>query len=290
MRPNIEAQIRLRALFDLGVDYRKGGFLSRALTAFQEVVAEDPTKVETLEEIERLYEEMKDWDNAYATRQKIAKLVEGEHQNILAHHMVELGKIHQQKNELSKAKTCFNKAISVNAECLDAYLHLGDLFFTKKEYKKAISSWKAVVEIAPQFTFLAFRRLEGAYSKMKNLAPVEAFLEECAKLDSDAFTHLALARYLFNKDDFDGALREVDSAIELDPSFWEARRFKGEILLSEERDSEALMAYKDLLEHLNVPYLKFQCTHCGIEPSDLQWQCPQCKKWDTIALIESREV
>ena len=53
-------------------------------------------------------------------------------------------------------------------------------------------------------------------------------------------------------------------------------------------DYEALNAYKDLIRHLHVPYLKFQCANCGFNPKDLQWQCPQCRKWDTIDFIDSR--
>jgi lipopolysaccharide biosynthesis regulator YciM len=171
---------------------------------------------------------------------------------------------------------------------VDAYLHLGDLHFYRQEYKKAIGTWKKVVQVAPRFTFLAYRRLEGAYARMENLKPVEDFLKECAQYNSDAFTRLALARYLYNEQDHEGALKELESALALDPSFWEARRFMGEILLEKEKEGDALAAYKDLISHLNVAYLKFQCGNCGFKPDDLQWQCPQCRKWDTMDFMDSQ--
>ena len=123
---------------------------------------------------------------------------------------------------------------------------------------------------------------------MENLKPVEDFLKESAQFNSDAFTRLALARYLYNEKDYDGALKELESALDLDPSFWEARRFMGEILLANDRNGEALGAYRELIAHLNVPYLEFQCSNCGFRPADLQWQCPQCRKWDTISFLDSR--
>lgn len=287
LRPTIDKQIALQALFDLGLDYRKGGFLNRALSTFQKVGQKDPTNVKALQEIERIYEELKDWENAFLTRQKISRLAKGDHGHILAHHLVEGGKVHQQRGELSEANSSFNKAISTHKECVDAYLHLGDLYFANQEYKKAISTWKKVVEKVPQFTFLAYRRLEGAYSRMQNLKPVENFLKECSELNSDAFTHLALARYLYNENDIEGALTEISSALELAPTFWEARRFKGEILLAQGKEDEALAAYRELIQQLSMPYLRFQCKQCGFLPKELQWQCPQCKNWDTIDLINS---
>lgn len=287
LRPNIDPGIRLRALFDLGVDYRKGGFVNRALKTFQEVIEQDPASVETLEEMERLHEEMKDWQNAYNTRRKIARLTSGDHRHILAHHLVETGKELHGRGEVAKAKSFFLKAISTHAGCIDAYLHLGDLYFGRQEFKKAVSTWKKVVEVDPRFTFLAYRRLEKAYAEMDNLRPVEAFLEECAKRNPDAFTRLAFARFLYNKGDMDGAVAELDRALELEPSFLEARKFKGEILLRHGLKAEALEAYGDLLAHLDVPYLTFQCTRCGIEFKELQWQCPQCKMWDSMVPAEA---
>jgi lipopolysaccharide biosynthesis regulator YciM len=286
LRPNISDQIKLRALFDLGLDYRKGGFLNRALKTFLKVTEKTPSDVKALENIERIYEELKDWEHAYGTRQKIARLTKRDHGHILAHHLVEMGKVAQEKGELNNAKSLFSKALSTHKECVDAYLHLGDLYFSRNDYRKGISTWKKAVEVAPQFTFLAYRRLEGAYSKMKNLKPVGDFLKEFAQSNADAFIHMALARYLYNENDIDGALDQIRIALELAPSFWEAMKFKGEMLLVNGRERDALNDYRELIEHLNVPYLRFQCTECGFTPGDLQWQCPQCKTWDSIHLID----
>ena len=290
LRPNIDEQIKIRALLDLGKDYRKGGFLNRALKTFIQVTQKHPNDVETFVELERIYEELKDWDNAYITRQKIARISRKDFSHILAHYLVENGKICQMEGDLNRAKVFFGKAISTYKGCVDAYLHLGDLFFAREEYEKAISTWKKVVAIAPQFTFLAYRRLEGAYSRMRNLKPVEDFLKECASSNKDAFTHMALARYLYNENDVNGALKEAENALELDPTFWEARRFKGEILISHGKEKEIVADYVEILSLLNMPYLRFQCSQCGFEPDDLQWRCPQCNMWDTIGLVDSSVV
>ncbi|MFC1821325.1 tetratricopeptide repeat protein [Thermodesulfobacteriota bacterium] len=288
LRPNLDDQIKVGALYDLGLDYRKGGFLNRALETFLEVLKKQPSHIGTLKEIEKIYEEMKDWENAYASRQKIARQVKGfDHAHILAHHQTEMGKAYEDQGEPAKARSCYRKAVSIDDHCIDAYLHLGDLFFVRGEYKKAIATWKEVVRVAPHFTFLAYRRLEGAYSTMKNLKPVEEFLKDCAESNADAFTHLALARYLYNEQDDEGALREIHKALKLDPCFWEARKYLGEILLDRNRKEEALQAYNDLISHLDVPYMRFRCTFCGFIPIDLLWQCPQCRQWDTINVIDS---
>ena len=98
---------------------------------------------------------------------------------------------------------------------------------------------------------------------------------------------MALARFLYNEGNIEGALVEIKNALKLAPYYWEARRFRKEILLAHGKEEEALTDYGELIEHLNMTYLRFQCKQCGFEPADLQWQCPQCKAWDTTQLIEA---
>lgn len=287
LRPNIDEETKLRALFDLGLDYKKGGFLDRALETFLNVLKKQPSNLNTLKEVEKIYEEMKDWENAFSTRQKIARLVKGDHSNILAHHKTEAGKALFDKGDITKAKSTLKKAISIDRHCIDAYLHLGDLFLATGDFRQAMSTWRRIVNISPRLTFLAYRRLEGAYNKLQDVRQIENFLKECAQFNSDAFTHLALARYMYKEEKYDEALEELRRALELDTSFWEARKFMGEILLERGRSGDALNAYSDLLTHLNIRYQEFQCANCGFLSNELQWQCPQCKKWDTISLVDS---
>jgi len=288
VRPHINEQVRTRAKFDLGLDYRKGGFLDRSLEAFADVLHKEPNNLPALEEIEKIYEEIGDWDNAFHTRQKISRILKEDDSNILAHHKVEAGKDWMEKGDLTKAKASFKKAIAIDPECVDAYLHLGDLYQNKEDYRSAVSTWKKIADAAPAFTFLAYQRLEGAYTRMKNLKPVEDFLKECAEKNNDAFTRLALAKYLYSNGDVDGAVRELEQALELDENFFEARSFRGRILLNEDRRDEALEAYSDLLDRLKVSTLSFQCTNCGFVPGELMWQCPQCRRWDTVKRVEPR--
>jgi len=286
LRPNLDKEVRLRAIFDLGLDYKKGGFLNRAISAFQEVLGNDPNNIETLDQIERIYEDMYDWEKAFKTRQSISKIIKGDHRHILAHQKTELGKIQEKNGDIGSAEKSYKKAISIFDKCVDVYLHLGDLYFSQQEHKKALSTWERVVDVAPQFTFLVYQRLEKTYSTMKNLKGVEDFLRESARKNPDRFIRLALARYLYNKGETGSALDELNQAIKSVPSFFNARKLLGEILLKEGRNEEALEAYKDLLAILHYPYLKFQCSNCGYRPDELVWKCPQCLKWDSIDIIK----
>ena len=285
LRPNIDEKVKLEALFDLAVDYKKAGMLNRALDTFLELLKKRSSDVRTLIEIERIYEELRDWAKAYETRKRIAKYSNGDHRSILAHHLVEMGKESQAKGDYSEAKSLYKKAISTNKRCVDAYLHLGDLYAEKGNYKRAISTWKRIASVDRRFTFLAYKRLDAVYANMKNIKLIEGFLRELVEENADAFTYLALSRFLFAKGDVDGAIQEVRNALRVEPHLWEARKFQGEILIQTGRDEDALNAYKELISQLDLPSLRFQCSNCGLEANKLYWQCPKCRTWDSIAPI-----
>ena len=55
-------------LLCLGLDYKRGGFVDRALEAFTEVLRLDPDNQHALSNLEKLYEEQHQWTEAHATR------------------------------------------------------------------------------------------------------------------------------------------------------------------------------------------------------------------------------
>ena len=287
LRPNVDKDIKVRAILDLGLDYKKGGFLNRALSAFQKVLESDPKNIEALEQIERIYEDVYDWERAFQTRQALSRLIRGRHVHILSHHQTEIGKIQEKNGNIDDAEKSYKRAISICDRCVDAYLHLGDLYFNQQKHKKALYTWKRVVDAMPQFSFLVYQRLESAYSKIKDLREVERFLLESTRKNPDTFSYLALARHFYNKEDADSALDQLDKAINLFPSFLDVRKLKGKILLEKDRNQEALESYRDLLARLDFSGLQFQCGNCGYKQDELLWKCPQCHKWDSMNVAKS---
>ena len=73
-RPKLRKLEHANVLLCLGLDYRSGGFVDRAIEAFREVLKLDPENRYALSNLEKLYEDQHQWDEAYAVRQKLATL------------------------------------------------------------------------------------------------------------------------------------------------------------------------------------------------------------------------
>src|SRR5215510_5226554 len=73
-RSDLRAIEHAHVLLCLGLDYKHGGFIDRALETFQEVVRLDPTNRYAFVNLQKLYEDQQQWVEAAAVWEQIAAL------------------------------------------------------------------------------------------------------------------------------------------------------------------------------------------------------------------------
>ena len=76
-RPDLTTLEHAYVLLCLGLDFRHGGFVDRALEAFQEVLELDPRNRYALVQLQKLYEDQRQWGDALRVREQIAALDAG---------------------------------------------------------------------------------------------------------------------------------------------------------------------------------------------------------------------
>ena len=74
-RPRLGRLEHTHVLLCLGLDYRRGGFIDRAIEAFQEVLRLDPTNEHALAQLEKLYEDQHNWTEAARIRERLTESV-----------------------------------------------------------------------------------------------------------------------------------------------------------------------------------------------------------------------
>jgi len=281
LRPKIDQQMRLQALYDLGMDYKKGGLYNRAVQSLEEVLAEDPKREEALGQMVNVYEEMRDWDNAVQALKKLDRITGGDHKNVLAHYQTERGKELAAAMQLDQAEIAFNQAVSTDKKCLDAYLHLGDLELTRGREKKALSVWRKAIKLAPEQSQLVIGRVAAAEDSLDPKA-VAAFFAEVDVDQAGPLSLVSLADRLYKRGNPDEAVRLLDRAVSRTPNLMSAHALRGEILLDQERRGEVVDAFRLLLARVARGGEAFECRQCGHAVHQLTWKCPRCHRWDTI--------
>jgi lipopolysaccharide assembly protein B len=290
-RPNLRKLEHANVLLCLGLDYKRGGFVDRALEAFMEVLRLDPENQYALLNLEKLYEEQHQWTEAYATRQKLAERGGAEeqpqHQAILAFLENEIGLAAVKRGDHAEAARRFGAAIDLDPKNAPAYLNLGDVRFVEGDAAAAIASWERLIETSPERAYLAFPRLEAAYSTSDQPG---RFPELCRRLiaaNPQAWrARLALARHTSSHGDTAAALDLLFEALVINPHALALHQAIWQTLSDLELDRTLVDRYMDLTQHAIFYLDPHICMHCRYRSTELLWQCPNCHEWNTF--VEER--
>src|SRR5262249_32500025 len=181
-RPKLSKLEHAYVLLCLGLDYKRGGFVDRALEAFNEVLRLDPRNQYALLNLQKLHEEQHQWTEAYDTRRRLSKLADGskaQNQAILAFLENEIGLEHMRRKEYAEAIRRFEAAIDLDARAVPAYLNLGDVRVAEGNERDAAAVWERMIEVAPDRAYLAFDRLEALAIRTGN---PDRFTRLCRRL------------------------------------------------------------------------------------------------------------
>ncbi len=281
-RPNLAPPVRLQAMYDLGLDYRKGGLFNRAVEAFQEVLNMDPQHVEACRQTVTLYEEVREWDKAFEALKRLDKLTGQDSRAVLAHYKTEMGKEFMFAGQLDRAEEALDQAMRVHKGCLDAYLHLGDLEMARGRSRKALSVWRKAVHVSPPLAHLVVNRVAAAEETLGQRA-ASSFFSEIDPSQADVTTLQALAESFHRHGEDQRALELLDLAVRKGPQMLDSHRLRGTILLAQGRNEPALKAYADLLGQIDGEWHGYQCVQCGFVSHQLTWKCPRCHQWDSMS-------
>jgi lipopolysaccharide assembly protein B len=290
-RPSLRKLEHANVLLCLGLDYKHGGFVDRALEAFTEVLRLDPENEYALANLEKLYEEQHQWTEAYATRQKLAArgnaASQPYHQQILAFLDNENGMEALKRMDYAEAARRFRAAIELDQANAPAYLNLGDVQFLQGDPAAACASWERLVESSPERAYLAFQRLESAYQSLGDTA---RFPELCRRLmaanPQDWRARLALGRHLTAHRRVEEALEPLFDGLANNPHALTVHQAIWQALTALDFPRPLVSRYTDLARNAVFYLDPHVCTRCRYRSTELLWQCPHCHDWNTF--VEER--
>ncbi len=281
-RPRLDPGLRIQALYDLGVDYRMGGFLSRAIEAFEQVLAEDPRHKDAMTDLEAVLEEIQDWDKALEVQKKLDRLNGKNSPTHLAHLKTERGKRLVAEGKIGEASAAFKKALSHDKNNIHALLSLGDLYLSAGDLKKALATWRRIAQSDPRFSYLALNRVIGKNWTDRDPEAVEEFIAQLAAESRDPWAQYLAARHYAARGKQQECVEALRRVFEFAPGFLPAHRDLGLILLDQGQIDEILTAYQNLVENLKGNGREYQCSNCGFTSGELSWKCPSCRRWGTL--------
>jgi lipopolysaccharide biosynthesis regulator YciM len=278
-------------LLCLGLDYKRGGFVDRALDAFNEVLRLDAQNEYALVNLQKLHEEQHQWIEAYDTRQRLTSLAaidsRPQSQSILAFLENEIGLEAVRRKDYPEAVRHFQSAIDLDSRAVPAYLNLGDVRLAQGKEEEAVATWDTLVQVAPDRAYLAFERLEA--QAQRSGAP-DRFTRLCERLimenPQDWRARLALSRHHIASGRAHEALDLLFAALVQNPHALTIHQAIWRALGQLQYPSGLVDRYSDLTKHAVFYLDPHVCMRCRYRSTELLWQCPHCHDWNTF--VEER--
>ncbi|MAW33330.1 MAG: lipopolysaccharide assembly protein LapB, partial [Proteobacteria bacterium] len=161
-RPDLDRKQRLEAVFELGQDFLKAGFLDRAENLFVKLKGTDLER-QGLSFLVDIYEQEKDWEKAIEASRNIHKFHKVSKAKEIANYYCELALISLEKFDYSKAEGDLSQAMRENRKCVRSQIILGDISLRNNDFDRAIECWKKIEKQDPKYLSLVAQRLIDAY-------------------------------------------------------------------------------------------------------------------------------
>lgn len=284
--PDTSATLKARVYFELGRDYRKAGFLDRALTAYKEARKRGFSSEMVGGDLAQLYADSGDFINAAEEFSRLGNTA------AQACYLVQQAEeCAAQGNDLEAARL-LRQALHVHAGSPEARLALAAISLLGNDASRCVEEVLQGLTIPSPPARLIL--LEGLYSFIKGPAGPD--------IDRDTLSHvlagldvalgglppdLTLCYYagLFAEIDADNAKAEqwYTKALVLDPDFWASRLAILALAASRENLPPLLAAQVAFFTEQGARSKRFLCPPCGLRRDTIFSQCPRCLAWHSAA-------
>ncbi len=127
---------------------------------------------------------------------------------------IDLGNSFFERHNYDKALSNFQKAVSLKADA-NSFVLLGNAYAAKQEFKQALDSYYKAINTDPDY-YLAWFNLGIAYTQIRNLEQAAQAFAKTVKLKpefADAYRNLAIIDYI--KEDYKSSLNQFEKFLSL---------------------------------------------------------------------------
>ena len=285
-RPTLNREQRAHALLELGMDYMRSGLLDRAEGLFLELVDSELHLNQAYAELLDIYQQEKDWENAITIAKKL-EMVSGNSLNtIIAQFYCERADIALTDGDLRMVKDHVRRALSYDPKCVRASLIEAQMQLRLGKEKLAIKSYKRVESQDSDYITEVIGPLYECYRKMDRVDEFVEYLRTLVNIYGGISSLLMLTELIAEREGENAAIRFISDELKNRPTVKGVDRLIEYTLSKSGGETyEHLKSIKELTGQLIENRAIYKCNHCGFNAKALHWQCPGCKRWETVKPI-----
>jgi len=282
-RPTLNREQRNQALLELGMDYMRSGLLDRAEGLFLELVESGSHLHQAYSQLLEVYQQEKDWDNAISMARKLESISQESYSPVVAQFHCEHADAAMKEANMRVVKDHIRRAMTFDSNCVRASLIEAEMHQKTGKIKQAIKAYKRVESQDSDYITEVLVPLYECYRKLDRVDEFVEYLRTLINIYGGISTLLLLTELIAEREGENAAIRFISDELK------NRLTVKGVDKLieyaldrSEGETHEHLKTIKELMGQLIEGRAIYKCINCGFDAKLLHWQCPSCKKWDTV--------
>jgi lipopolysaccharide biosynthesis regulator YciM len=282
-RPTLKPTQKSQAKLALAEDYLSAGLFDRAEDLYKELCQSNELRKQALARLIQIYEVTRDWENAIETSSDLERSdPSSANATRTAHYFCELADRARAGKDFSLARDMLKKADSARRGSVRSVLARADLAQDTGEFKEAIKLYRKVAKDSPDLLSEVIPKLAASCRAAERNNELTAFLRDVRKRDPRSLHAIALATVVDPAIDDEFALAALRDFVHQDVTLHELVDADGLDGFSEPQRTERLGQVRAALRRVIDAGSRYRCRECGYACLALQWQCPSCRRWETV--------
>ncbi len=282
-RPDLPADKRTMANYELAQDFHRAGLLDRAEELFTKLDG-TPFEHSSIAHLISIYETEKDWNKAIAATQRMEALAKQPYFKEIAQYRCELAQAALLESDYATAQRELDAAFAAYRGCARATMIAGDAQLQQGDVAGALALWQKIETQNPAFLALAADRMADAWRKQGAVAQGIRVLRNYQAQYPSLDLLNALFTLVLEHDGPDAAAGLIKDELVRNPTLLGLDRLLEAQLLAAPADRRHDL---ELVKGLVAQHIKrlgmYKCDHCGFRAKQYYWRCPGCLKWETYS-------
>jgi len=282
-RPKLDHHQRTQALFELAQDYLKAGLLDRAEDLLLEYAEIEKDPEPALRQLLYVYQQEKEWDQAIVIAKRFAKASGKSANEMIAHFLCEQAEDEIKKKNTEAAKSLLKKALSKDPDSVRANILRGQIARSAGDCKKAIKYWKEIEAQDRRYLPEVLDQLSECFKETGSMDDWMHLLNTALEHDRAIPVMLKLAEEIESAEGLSAAREFVIEELRQQPSMHGLSRMIHLSAMQADGQSKSdLETLQAIIERVLKSRKNYLCEHCGFRGTAIHWQCPGCKRWNTV--------
>ena len=289
-RPDLPAEDKAHAQYELGIDYLKAGLLDRAEETFNQLV-DTSYAVKARRSLLEIYQREKEWKRAIAAAEGLQDSGAGSRQKEIAQFYCELAQDALVHTAPSDAMQLLDKALEADRHSVRATILRGDALLAQGDVEEALKTWRRVEQQSVPHVALVAARLMDGYRKVgrpqEGVNLLKSYLAEASSIDLIEVVFKAVIEL----DGVQAAKELVVEELRRNPTLLGLDKLLEARLMDAPANIwEELSMVKNLVQRYTQKLARYQCSHCGFKARQFYWHCPGCSRWETYPPRRTEEL